>query len=278
MSYGATPPPPGYPGAGYPGPAKPGYSPAAPPPKQGGSSTLIIVLAILGVGAVACVCFGAILAALLLPAVSPARIAARQSASRDQLKQIGVALQNYHDAYNSFPAAYYADEDGKPRTSWRACLLPYLEEQSKFNAYNFNVPWNAPENAAVAQSPITVYQSPAEHRSPSLKTAFVVVTGPGTAFPGAESTRLSQILDGTSNTIFVLEIKNSNIDWAEPRDLDIDSLSTDPTAPNCIDLAGGALAVLGDGQVVRLPSDLPLQTLKDYLTVSDGRVTPPLGF
>ncbi|MCA8985460.1 MAG: DUF1559 domain-containing protein [Planctomycetaceae bacterium] len=74
----------------------------------------------------------AILVALLLPAVQQAREAARRSQCKNNLKQIGLALHNYHDAHRTFPFGF--DELG---TGWTAMLLPYLEQASLYNTLTF---------------------------------------------------------------------------------------------------------------------------------------------
>ncbi|MFN0054259.1 MAG: DUF1559 domain-containing protein, partial [Planctomycetales bacterium] len=77
--------------------------------------------------AVLLVC-GGILAALLLPAVQQAREAARRTQCKNNLHQIGLALHNYHDAFNSFPPAYIPDASGRPMHSWRVLILPFLDQ------------------------------------------------------------------------------------------------------------------------------------------------------
>jgi prepilin-type N-terminal cleavage/methylation domain-containing protein/prepilin-type processing-associated H-X9-DG protein len=93
----------------------------------------------------------AILIALLLPAVQQAREAARRSQCRNNLKQIGLALHNYHDVAGQFPPALinsgrWTNEDGAyadggsgvlNTTGW-ALLLPYIDQQPMYNLYNFN--------------------------------------------------------------------------------------------------------------------------------------------
>lgn len=68
----------------------------------------------------------AILIALLLPAVQQAREAARRSQCKNNMKQIGLALHNYHDVFNKFPIGSRAPNDGPH--NWRFSLLPYLEQ------------------------------------------------------------------------------------------------------------------------------------------------------
>jgi prepilin-type N-terminal cleavage/methylation domain-containing protein len=92
----------------------------------------------------------AILVALLLPAVQQAREAARRSTCKNNLKQIGIALHNYHDTHNTFPmgverkdntgacGATAANNWYSNRTLWRVFLLPYMEQDSLFNQVDFN--------------------------------------------------------------------------------------------------------------------------------------------
>ncbi len=80
----------------------------------------------------------AILVALLLPAVQQAREAARRSACKNNLKQIGLALHNYHDVHNTLPMGVSSfDQWGH---SWMPGLLPYVEQGGLFDLFNFNLP------------------------------------------------------------------------------------------------------------------------------------------
>ena len=102
----------------------------------------------------------AILVALLLPAVQQAREAARRTQCKNNLKQIGIALHSYHDVYKTFPPAYIPDEDGKPMHSWRVLILPFIEQQALYEQYDFNEPWDGPNNSQLANVVISVYQCP----------------------------------------------------------------------------------------------------------------------
>ena len=83
----------------------------------------------------------AILIALLLPAVQQAREAARRTQCRNNLKQMGLAIHNYHDVYNKFPLAYLSNADLTSGTltplrgsmSWPGALLPYIDQANAFN-------------------------------------------------------------------------------------------------------------------------------------------------
>lgn len=75
----------------------------------------------------------AILIALLLPAVQQAREAARRSSCKNNLKQMGLALHNYHDVFNSFPLGELYPYAG----NWKVGLLPYMDQANVYNQLNF---------------------------------------------------------------------------------------------------------------------------------------------
>ncbi len=75
----------------------------------------------------------AVLVALLLPAVQQAREAARRSQCKNNLKQYGLALHNYHDTFGMFPLGGTANRDNPPRVSWQVRVLPYLDQAPLYN-------------------------------------------------------------------------------------------------------------------------------------------------
>ncbi|MEW4531363.1 DUF1559 domain-containing protein [Maioricimonas sp. JC845] len=79
----------------------------------------------------------AILIALLLPAVQQAREAARRSSCKNNMKQIGLALHNYHDVYGQFPNGATATSHGSWGPSWWARILPYIDQAPLFNQLRF---------------------------------------------------------------------------------------------------------------------------------------------
>lgn len=157
--------------------------------------------------------------------VSAAREAAYCASCQGHCKQLSVALHCYHDAYGSFPPAYVTDSTGKPMHSWRVLLLPFIEEHSLYQRYNFNEPWNGPNNRLLAAEMPRTYGCPSAHgHQAGDETNYVVVVGAGTAWPGAQSVSLDQVTDSKSETLLFVEVQGSGISWMEPRDLDITSL------------------------------------------------------
>jgi hypothetical protein len=186
------------------------------------------------------VLIGVTIIALLLPCVSRAREAARQAGCRLNFKEIGLALHNYHDDHGCFPPAYVADKNGRPMHSWRTLILPYLEENTIYRAYDFNEPWDGPNNQKLANTHIAAFRCPSsEHwQTPTPRSDYGVVTGPGTVWPGEKGMRIKDITDGISNTILLVEITDSDIHWMEPRDVTLeealgkpgDGVATAPTS------------------------------------------------
>jgi prepilin-type N-terminal cleavage/methylation domain-containing protein/prepilin-type processing-associated H-X9-DG protein len=121
----------------------------------------------------------AVLVSLLLPAVQQAREAARRSQCKNNLKQIGLALHNYHDTHGVFPPGYVdrnfnpnstPDNDLGPGWGWATFLLPNLEQLPLYNQINFSQGVGLGVNAQISQMPLTVYQCPSD----GLQQAFVV--------------------------------------------------------------------------------------------------------
>lgn len=125
---------------------------------------LLVVIAIIGV-----------LVSLLLPAVQQAREAARRAQSKNNLKQIGLALHNYHEAHSVFPAAYLADTrhpsrdagtyDGPNGFAWGTMLLPFLDQAPLYNSFRTDLPCWDPVNATAAAVNLPVFLSPSATNS-----------------------------------------------------------------------------------------------------------------
>jgi prepilin-type processing-associated H-X9-DG protein len=84
---------------------------------------------------------------LLLPAVQQAREAARRTQSRNNLKQIGLALGSYHDTFQHWPAGGTFDQNGRGMHGWEIALFPYLEASTLHRWIDYEQPWDAPHNA-----------------------------------------------------------------------------------------------------------------------------------
>jgi len=127
----------------------------------------------------------AVLIALLLPAVQSAREAARRAQCINNLKQMGLALHNYHDAMLVLPPGYVAakpffdgETDTAPGWSWASMILPQLDQSPLFSASNFSLAVQAPANTTVVQTSIAAFLCPSDQFQGST---FPVTDGFGNA-------------------------------------------------------------------------------------------------
>jgi prepilin-type processing-associated H-X9-DG protein len=180
---------------------------------------LIFILLIVGCDAIGT------LTALLLPAVQAAREAARRITCSQNLKQIGVAMQSYHQKYGCFPPSFIPDENGKPKHSWRVLLLPFLDKQDLHAQYRFDEPWDSPNNLALDRQMPAVYRCPSDPASSPSQTSYAMIVGPHAISDGPTARRMSDIKDSPANTIMMVEAAKAGINWMEPRDLSAEKLN-----------------------------------------------------
>jgi len=143
----------------------------------------------------------AVLIALLLPAVQQAREAARRSQCKNNLKQLGLAIHNYHDSHRTFPNGGFAEFHGSVSygngLSWLVMILPYIEQAPLYNQFNFKAT-NFGTNVALSRNLIPGYMCPSgtkileTNNTTNYTTHYYGVMGPwstitnaatGTAYP-----------------------------------------------------------------------------------------------
>jgi hypothetical protein len=216
---------------------------------------------------------GLCLFGLLLPAVSTHREFSRQMQCANNLKQIGLALQNYKSVYNGFPPAVVADKQGNALHSWRTLILPYYCENALYNAFKLPEPWNSPNNSKAAATLVPVFCCSSDRSIIGRPmTSYVAVTGPGTVWDDRQLTGKPRAM--------VVEVANSGIQWAEPRDLTLDEAcrgaggGSGPAILSQHAISGGfffqdefgAHVLLSDGSVRFIPAGLPPETLRGLFT------------
>ncbi len=170
---------------------------------------------------------------------------AKAQKTKNNLKRLALAMHNYHDVHQHFPPAVVMGPDGKTPHSWRVELLPFLEGASLFEGYRMNEPWDSPANKRVLEKMPDVFRSPYDDPK-STNSGYFALVGPGTAFEGTKGIRISDFVDGTSNTLLVVEAKRS-IPWTKPEDIPFDPGKALPELGGFDE--GKFAAALADGSV-----------------------------
>jgi RNA polymerase sigma factor (sigma-70 family) len=261
---------------------------------------------------------------------NPVEEARLRRKSADNLKQIGLALHNYHDTYKGFPApAIYSGglsmpggrgpgsppnsssssssggelpmpggigptapggaptgpaagaegpgttpggpavpgAGGKPLLSWRVALLPYLEQGALYRQFKLDEPWDSPHNKKLLAKIPAIY---APVRGPSRVeggTYYQAFVGQGAGFEPHQMLRLTSFLDGTSNTILVVEAARP-VPWTKPEDL--------PFVPDqALPALGGQFhghffALFADADVKLISRNADEEMLRRAITRADG--------
>jgi hypothetical protein len=230
-----------------------------------------------GLGFAAVPAVAPVLVALLLPAVSSARGAARKMQSSNNLKQIGLALRIYHNTYGKFPVGEDLDrnihyEDGKPLLSWRVHLLPFLEQDPLYAQFKLDEPWDSPDNIKLSRMTIPSYTDPRMQLEPGM-TTYLAPMGPNTVLGANRTIKYRDITDGESQVIAVLEAGAENaVPWSKPDDWTPDpddiihSLSLDNQDTQ-------VLMVDGAVHSISLREIMP-ETLLKMIQRSDGQPLP----
>jgi beta-lactamase regulating signal transducer with metallopeptidase domain len=206
--------------------------------------------------------------------VAEGAIGGRQRAQRDpirrdfnNLKQLALAMHNYHDKHAHFPPAVVMGPDGKTTHSWRVELLSYLDAKALFDRYQMNEPWDSENNKKVLEQMPDVFRSP--HDDPkSTNSGYYVLVGRGTIFEGPEGIKISDIMDGTSNTLMIVEAKRS-IPWTKPEDIPYDRDKPVPELGGFV--KGEFAAALADGSAHRFQTeDIAPGLLRRLIMRNDG--------
>lgn len=160
----------------------------------------------------------AILVSLLLPAVQQAREAARRTQCRNNMKQLGLALHNYHDVHSCLPFGHSGDAR---KYSAISQLLPFMEQATVYQQINFSLPCTDPINTAARMTELPMLRCPSDFNNPlsaqggalnymANKGSGVLWTAPtgvnaalppqnGVMYHGSR-VRFADIQDGLSNT------------------------------------------------------------------------------
>lgn len=207
---------------------------------------------------------------------------AERERPRNNLRQIGLAMHDYHDVYKHFPAAdsagYFTDplqtKVAHPGLSWRVHILPFLEQKPLYDQFKLDEPWDSPHNKPLIAKMPDVFKTPGV-TAPG-KTSLHVFVGKGTPFSGKRGPRIVDFRDGTSNTILVVTAgPDKAVEWTRPGGLPFDA------SKNPYQLLGkltgdSFLTLFTDGKVVDLSRQIKPDDLKLLIQNADGKRIPDL--
>jgi hypothetical protein len=211
---------------------------------------------------------------LVAPAAAEIVVKMTQSSRRIQgtnnLKQIALAMHNFHSVYNHLPPAATYDNRGKPLLSWRVQLLPFLEADELYKEFHLDEPWDSDHNKKLLDKMPRVYADP-NHKGKTHLTPYQVFVGKGAMFEGKTGVSLANVPDGTSNTILVVETR-PEVPWTKPEDLPFD---VDKPLRKLGGLQpDGFQAAFADGSVHFVKKTASEKTLKILIGRNDGQVVP----
>jgi hypothetical protein len=214
---------------------------------------------------------------LLLPAVQKVREAAARTRVANNLKQIGLAMHNYHAVYGALPPHAIYSKDGKtPLLSWRVAILPYIEQDNLYKQFHLDEPWDSEHNKKLIDQMPKTYELPTDSGPPRGgpgQTYYQVLVGGGALFDaGPKGPRLADVTDGLSNTLMVVEGADP-VTWTKPDDLTYDPNKPPPKLG--LHYPGGFIVLIGDGSVRTLPPTVDEKTLRALITRAGGERIPP---
>jgi hypothetical protein len=173
------------------------------------------------------------------------------------LRKVGLALLDYHRAYEHFPPACTRDESGRPLHSWRALILPFLDEDSVFEKIDFGEPWDSKTNRRAWELRPSAFGG---NDSESPNTHVVAVVGPDTIWPIGGKRACAEIKTGYSYTIAAVALPVTTVHWMQPIDTDVVSAISQYEESNQL------IAVFVDGHV-DIVQDVDASRLRKLLCI-----------
>ncbi|MCP4505798.1 MAG: DUF1559 domain-containing protein [Fuerstiella sp.] len=163
-------------------------------------------------------CIVVLLIVLFVPVRRNARGAAYRTHCRNNLKHIALALSNYEDANGALPPLYTVDANGRRLHSWRTLVLPFLDRKELYDTIDLSKPWDDPSNAAAYETSLDIFRCRSSGIPPN-HTTYLGVAGEDGVFRPTETTYYSEVAEGDSGTLMVIEVSpDDSIHWMAPQD------------------------------------------------------------
>lgn len=202
--------------------------------------------------------------------------AARRSVSKNNLKQIGLALHNYHEFNDRLPPGGIFDRAGQPQHSWITQILPYTDHASLYHKIDFQQPWTAEANRQPFQTKVNLFEIPnrsSTERNQKQLNGYMPADYAANAHIMNVNSGLNfkEIKDGLSNTLLVGEVNSGVKAWGDPTNFrdPILGVNDDPRGFRGAN-EGGAHFLLGDGSVRFINENIDPAVLKALATPNGG--------
>jgi prepilin-type processing-associated H-X9-DG protein len=166
-------------------------------------------------------------AILALPSAAESIAEAANARSSNNLRQLVLAMHNYHDVHGGLPARFNKHEAGEPLLSWRVLILPWVGEEALFAEFRLNEPWDSEHNKALIEKMPDVFRHP-RAVTEAGKTCYLAVVGEGSAMseprdaartPTGRSFEQLSGADGLSSTAMLVQVKPELAAiWTRPDD------------------------------------------------------------
>ncbi|MBW3540627.1 MAG: DUF1559 domain-containing protein [Planctomycetes bacterium] len=192
--------------------------------------------------------------------------------SRNNLKQIGLALHTYNDTYRGFPPGGIFDAQGRGQHGWQTMLLPFVEQAPLHGKIDFKLPWDAPGNAAWFKTRVEAYQSPeVSELEDAQGFALSHYAGNSHVLRQNHSLRFRDVTDGASNTLLAGEAAGKFRPWGDPQNVR-DPWAGINTGPESFGHPSGGPGqfLLMDGSVRTIDGDISPDVLKALATPNGG--------
>jgi hypothetical protein len=190
----------------------------------------------------------------------------------NNMKQVALAMHNYHDTFNGFPSSAICDKKGKPLLSWRVSILPFIEQQELYKEFKLDEPWDSENNKKLIAKMPKTYALP-NQKAADGKTHFRLFTGNGAVFDMVQQSKIQDIPDGTSNTVMVVESAEPTI-WSKPDDIEYDDKLAVEKLLRFVDAK--TMVAFCDGSVRFLKKGLAEKTWHYLIQKNDGNPIPDL--
>ena len=191
--------------------------------------------------------------------------------TRNHLKEVILALHNFHDANKAFPARSIRSKEGTELLSWRVQILPYLGEGALYSEFHLDEPWDSEHNRKLIPRMPAVFISGNVTRDQRAKgmTTIVGLVAAKTFFGTPDPITIQQITDGTSNAIAVVDANSDRaVPWTKPADLDVDLKQPQK---GLVGQEDGVICVaFCDGSVRSISDKLKLETFRRLIQINDG--------